>query len=216
MKLSGPAACVGVILAANAALLIGVARNRAGGPRDVIELSPRELDLEPRGPDNTGVTLRLRWLAGDTAWFDRAKLEDAGFDLQAPPGKALPRQIFVVFELNGPGFQEWQRAHAGVDPRFVTRLVAIDAGRDPQALRRRYPDSRRFAIVRGRARLLLEPPSTPRGIITGVEIDRIHVPLPHSRVLESLPAGVSPPRYTVSLAFGTRQEPWVVGVRLEP
>lgn len=103
------------------------------------------------------------------------------------------------------------------EPRPLTRLVAVDAGTDAAELRRRYPDATRFAIVHGTVHLSHERrkgASYLRGIITNIHVRRLNVPLPHRRVLEGVQPG-SAARYTVSLAFGSRQEPWITDVRIQ-
>ncbi len=102
-----------------------------------------------------------------------------------------------------------------------SRLFAIDAGLDPAALRQQYRDRARLLIARG----LVEPVVTTEknkrrvsGRITRLLVERIHVPLEHRPVLDSVAAlGASNlqktgPRYQVELAVGRRFEPWVVAV----
>ncbi|NMD20282.1 MAG: DUF4824 family protein [Verrucomicrobia bacterium] len=54
-----------------------------------------------------------------------------------------PRTVYLVLEFEG---QAWQEASRHRRPR--THLYAVDAGPDSRALRERYPDSSRHAIVR--------------------------------------------------------------------
>jgi hypothetical protein len=101
-----------------------------------------------------------------------------------------------------------------------SRLFAVDAGLDREALRRKYPDRHRYALVpalagftprwegdkyvaQGRVgRLLGEGISVPRrltgelGVANGLAI-----------------APQSPARFEVVLAFGRRLEPWVISTR---
>lgn len=104
-----------------------------------------------------------------------------------------------------------------------TRLFVIDADRDPGALRARYPDRERFAIVRGRVRPVAEAldPANPqqlawRGLVEEVSIATVHVPLAVRTAFEAPPgdAGEHPQaRYEVTLAWGRRGEPWIVAAR---
>lgn len=121
-----------LILAGNAAALIGVAYNRSGKPAAVLEFSDREL-IAPfsviGSKENSGLTLHLLWRNenfpqlsmpgsinhdGSTPWFDKAKLAEVGFDVSADPKdpaaarryqKTLPRKAYVVLEFNGPAYQ---------------------------------------------------------------------------------------------------------------
>src|SRR5206468_1222047 len=96
-------------------------------------------------------------------WFNQAKLSELGFDVSVPPdSKAAERhyererlrEVFAVLEFDGPAFEGWvqERARrpvgnyglepqatpedlARIDRETASRLVLIDAGLDPQALR---------------------------------------------------------------------------------
>jgi hypothetical protein len=121
-------------------------------------------------------------------WLTAEKLRSLGFPLSATgnaeedrrrDGKLLPRDVYVVLELNGQVFRrELQEAQdqatrddlaVKADPKDTvlaerarrsqkqadaerlheSRLFCIDAGVDATALRKTYPDRSRFAIVRG-------------------------------------------------------------------
>ena len=126
MKLKGPVLTIAVVLAANAALLALVARNRAGEPEATIELTERELRLTPGDSDNTGVVLTLVWhsagerstpLASRYPWFDRARLESFGFDCRLPlTDPSAERHYRTQSILNRPGYavleyggKSWQK-----------------------------------------------------------------------------------------------------------
>lgn len=120
-----------LILAGNAAALIGVAYNRGGEPDAVIELSDRELTSPysyRSSEENSGLALHLTWRSdrdvqssfagiasgGASPWLNKDKLAELGFDVSAPPQdpaaarryeKALPRKAYVVLEFNGPAYQ---------------------------------------------------------------------------------------------------------------
>ncbi len=102
----------------------------------------------------------------------------------------------------------------------ASRLFVVDASLDPQVLRDRYPDRTRYAIVRGRVgtHILGEPGQ--RRIAAAppeVTIEIIRVPYPYRALAESLVSeqGYSyysrgrPPRFSASLNFGRRLEPWI-------
>jgi len=101
-----------------------------------------------------------------------------------------------------------ERARVG-----ASRLFAIDSGPDAGALRARYPDLTRHVVVAAVFGL-----STDRtglvGVIRHLRIDRIHVSRTHRGMLEELESadheiGRDGPRYSVTLHFGRRLEPWI-------
>lgn len=105
----------------------------------------------------------------------------------------------------------------------ASRLYIIDTGLDPEDLRRNYPDRNKYMIISGRIRVYYQGNDDPQvyaGIISGIDINKIHVPLEHREVLDNLPAPDTnyeystgyPPRYKVTLAYGKRHEPWVMNV----
>jgi len=208
MNLGGVLVPAVLVLVADAWVLVGVARNRAGQPDSTLELTERELRLVRLGEENSGVALDLEWEGprrrppdAPPGWFDETKLRELGFDPGQLSRSSLPKDAFVVLEY---------AARSG--------LVAVDAGRDPAALRRRYPDRGRHIIMRAMVNLSRsKDPRQVRGIILQDAIPQIHVPLPLNRTLAGLspaPPGPLKPRYAVTLHFGRSHEPWVTGVRL--
>ena len=167
--------------------------------------------------------------------------------------RVLPREALIVLELDGPAARKaLERARARLakeqsktpapgsktEQNRVTmatealkreetsnsRLFAIDVGRDAAALRAKYPDRARYAIVRGKVRA--QPPALYgngkdrrwRGYIESLDSPRINVPLAFRRQA-SLPLRIAPadskesgPRFEVTVAFGKRFEPWVTAV----
>ncbi|MGE3886105.1 MAG: DUF4824 family protein [Vicinamibacterales bacterium] len=139
--------------------LLGVAWwNRGGEPQRIV-LTDRELVPSPAGrPGLGGLRLAFRWEARDDpqdakVWLPDGRLNALGFstDLMASApeaprfyGRGLPRNAWVAFELDGPAWQliEQRRAVARGErtagPSSASRLVPVDAGPDPEALRRRY------------------------------------------------------------------------------
>jgi hypothetical protein len=231
-------AAAAVVIASNGAALIGVALNRSAVSQQ-IELTERELSVDKLSDDNSGVSLHLRWVnavADDgTGWFGADKLAELGFDVHTrvtdPSAETkyravLPRDAFAVLELGGATWEAWvsrqeeREQHAniasrGSSPRAGTRLIAVDAGRDPAALRRRYPDQARYLIVQATIRVAPHwnwNPQTKRqtldslrGYIQPVIPDEIHLPLPYAAAI----SGAKSNKYVVTLCYGSRYEPWI-------
>ena len=269
MRYRGFVLAVAVVVAGNVVVLIGVARNRSGGPRALIELTERELLIPAVEEENTGLSLELRWESGaqrwphrfedGSGWFNRQKLQELGYDCRVDPAdpaaekhyqRALPIEAFVVLEFEGEAWRQWLAAPPEPPPtRFReparppdpererlshTRLFAVDVGRDASLLRQKYGDPRRFLITRGHVRLVRESTTGKslaaylRGAILEVFLQRINVPLEHRGALDDFrkepslayfarsPLGSLEPRYTVTLAIGSRQEPWIVTVQPRP
>jgi hypothetical protein len=250
-----------LIAIGNAVALTGVAYNRSGEPRAVIEFSQREFAqpyVSPVDRENSGIALVLNWrmpergrrFAGgvpldvSVPWLGRDKLIELGFDPAALDdedrrrewGRTLPRPAWVVLELDGPAYREAlalsEAALARVEAlqagqpddaelrRSVegarlqlererhesSRLFAMDAGADRDELRRRYPDRSRQLILPVRIGLSGYE-DKPQGFIAELGVSTVHVPLKHRAVIDSQG------KYTVTLAFGRRDEPWIVDAR---
>ena len=171
-------AAAAVVIASNAAALIGVALNRSAVNQQ-IDLTERELTVDKPSDDNSGVSLHLRWVNSvpddGPGWFGADKLAELGFDVRTPvtdPAAevryrdVLPRDAFVVLELGGATWEAWVKKQEDREQQRVyndsrgpswarsgTRLIAVDAGRDPAALRHRYPDQARYLIAQTTIRL---------------------------------------------------------------
>src|SRR5262249_23537741 len=105
-------------------------------------------------------------VTGSTAWFDEQKMRQLGFDLRvpanAPAAERLyamqsPRHVYVALEYNGPAWERWWTHYvayqtgrpAGAageldaqirnEEATMSRLMEIDAGLDPGALRQAHP-----------------------------------------------------------------------------
>lgn len=164
--------------------------------------------------------------------------------------RASERRAYVVLEYDGPAFrrlvseqQERLAAHrAGLETgetnhrqveaaqtalkRLETaesRLVVVDAGRDPEALRDRYPDQRRYAVMLARLHMraigLPGEDATPqlRGRVGALLPGRVFVPRRFHAPLrqatgEARSAYDEPPRYRVTVKLGRSGEPWMAGV----
>jgi hypothetical protein len=272
-----------LIALTNAVALGGVAWNRGGTPESELKFTQRELHdvYGLRYDTEIGSTeLGLRWRVytsesddlfyegsfggGMPDWLDEGKLAALGFDVSKQPdarresrrhARILPREAFVVLELDGPATQAaLQRAQARLaretakeaaetgkterrsqvklaaealkrEETSNSRLFAVDVGPDAAALRAKYPDRGRYAIVRGKVRAYPPAPTGRpqerrwRGYIESIDTPRVNVPREFRKragmALRAIPrAGPQDPgpRYEVTVAFGRRLEPWVTAV----
>ncbi|HEY5292426.1 MAG TPA: DUF4824 family protein [Burkholderiales bacterium] len=165
--------------------------------------------------------------------------------------KQLAREVLLVLELDGPAYRQSlerarqnaaraeasQAANAGnkdierqaklakeratSEEREYTRLFAVDAGLDIGALRARYPDRARYAIVRGLVRPQLTSHDKEQrlsGYVSGLSVDQINLPVAFRQVvgyaLQDNRAGRNnmPAPYEAEVAFGKRLEPWITAV----
>lgn len=185
-------AVVAVVLAANALVLAGVARNRMGAPEARLELTQSQLPLAASGDENSGVSVRLKW-SSDSFAPDDAKLAQLGYET-AHARLIRPNPVFVALECD----------------RSRPELAVVNAGREAASLRRRYPDTGRFLITRAtlyRAWRRHQGQSTNYTAVM-LEAPQIHIPLPCSETLRK-----SPNSYTVTLTYGRNYEPWISGCR---
>jgi hypothetical protein len=112
-----------------------------------------------------------------------------------------------------------------VDPQFASRLYVAGASSDPEDLRRRFPDPTRYLIVRALLRARIDEVKDPQtdqvtslefgGYVGEVLPSMIFVPLPHGKLLASLPQKTGhAPRYAITLRYGRSYEPWVESVKV--
>ena len=238
MKSRGLLFAAALIIGTNAIVLVGVARNRLGSPLRTIQLTERELSREIRDKENSGVSLQFQWIRytpsnfDEYAWLDRPKLEELGFDTQAalrdPKHPPLERSAFLVLEYDGPTWQRWQsliekqpdavRSYMSITN---SRLFVIDSARRPEQLMEKYRDQQHYLIVRGVVRVgvvnwdpvtRMPGPDRLQASVSRLLPESIHVPPPLSGALARLSTGtgIVSPRYTVTLSFGRRFEPWIV------
>jgi len=167
--------------------------------------------------------------------------------------KATSKEVFLVFENNGAIYQKVLQQYQvklveaeelykqNLDKKeFVnrlkkatdaleaeqfnnSRLFAIDAGLDYEALRQQYSDNRLYLIARGRVNLryhgVYDKKPFLSGAIQQLSIMRANIPLEHASVLTPMldksyrRNNKQPPRYEVKLHYGQRYEPWVTSVK---
>jgi hypothetical protein len=233
-------ASLALVLGAGALLLAGAAWNRDAVDTR-IELTERECSLKTgNNDDNTEVTLRFVWREPDVdvpdaaPWLDSTGLRAVGFDVTPPPPdqspayeRLLPREAFLVLEMEGPAWRWWIDARQREAAQRITetkdaaarklyedaldsdrhkgsRLVAVAAGRDPRALRERFPDRSRYLILPAEI-TMSNLPFNQKYILHGtaaLRSEQIPVPLSFRRALAA-------PHYRVTIAVGRRFEPWL-------
>lgn len=242
MKRSGLILAIAILLCTNAIALILAAQNRAGGPVQTIELTERELALQKLEQDNSGVGLRLNWhRQAEPAYFGRAKLEAIGFDFRIPRGRTgkdmlfLPRLAYAALEYEGKAWEQWsqlpeaekQQDRPDSPRRFsTTHLFPVDISNNMAELRSRYPDQSKYLIVSATVEAKIQDIKDPKtgtiladqcvGYVLGILPSDINVPLPFSKLLAPLkPEPAQEPRYTVTLAYGRKLEPWITSVRMK-
>ncbi len=148
------------------------------------------------------------------------------------------REVLVVLELDGPARkaelervreqlqnarlelranpqdkrrQDAERAardYLDQEEQRDSRLFAVDVGQDGNALRIRYPDRSRFAIVPGSVNAWVQDGHLT-GQISELRITDIHVPHAWRRMLDKALEGSRPTPFQVRVNFGQRLEPWM-------
>ncbi len=234
---------VGVVLAANLWGVWQAWRNQKAPKGGSLELTERELRLLPLGAESTATVLRLNWnLAGageephrSAEWLDRQRLTELGFDcsvaVNSPNARrhynSMPsRPVYLAIEYEG---EAWR--NAGPKAQARSGLFVVDAAREADRLRGRYPDVQRHIICRGLVRLSFRERdrngtslSTPRieGWVENLRPGELFVPLPYNHVLGRLgrpgfdtPPGspLNEPRFAVRVCWGANHEPWVEAAR---
>lgn len=209
-----------VVVVANGFSLFGVWRNRSETVQR-IELTELELRMAYSQADSSFVVLRFvrpLWPSQSSEWLNEAKLREIGFDLRKHPKNRAhgeSRVVFVVMEYDGDAWRAWEQRrrteYARPDDR--SRLIPVDAGADAPALRDKWPGPRHF-IVRGLilARFVSSGHQGWAGQLAEFYPGTVHVPLPWSKLLLDLPP-TDAPRYKVTLAWGTRWEPWIEEIK---
>jgi Domain of unknown function (DUF4824) len=222
------------------ATLASVSRNRSGG-REAIVLTEREVFVSPRTDDNTAAKLFLSWQQPPSieraTWFNAEKLAQLGFDTRIEGSelqnrRQLPREIFVVLELDGPAWRAFLEDRLrGLSPprgeRTIvdelaekgSRLVPVDADRDASVLKAKYPDARRHLIAAATARpQVVSPPNESPyvvGTINRIMPQQIHIPREWAAQVPTYhpSAGRAGARFDVDVRYGLNYEPWVTAIR---
>ncbi|MBD9424068.1 DUF4824 family protein [Pseudomonas sp. PDM15] len=101
-----------------------------------------------------------------------------------------------------------------------SRLFLVDVGLDATALRQRYPDRSRYALVQGTVRVWQSCYSSTHSTLSGAfdpSNERINVPHAWRQTLaERLPAyyGNNDQPFSAEISFGQRFEPWLSAVQV--
>jgi len=175
---------------------------------------------------------------------------DDGRIRQSRGWRDFERRAYVALEYDGPAFeallaeenarietmradvasgeatrQQLERAQAALRhiANAESRLVAVDASRSAEVLRARYPEPRRYAVMRAIVRMQVfggrsgEPEQVLRGRVGRLMPARIHVPRRFHDALEQATGERQrdfgqAPRFRAAVKFGRRLEPWLVDI----
>lgn len=160
--------------------------------------------------------------------------------------KQLPREALLVLELAGPAWERMvalarddvaaAEARLAASPgekglglsvknardeleretQRASRLFVVDAGSDAEALRAKYPDRARYAVVRGEVRpVSWKRPERATGYLTRLSVPSINVPFEFRGLFSEVPSTYEYDEskrapFQAAVAFGKRLEPWVV------
>jgi hypothetical protein len=195
MKIFYIAGSVAVLLAADAAALIGVVASRRAGPEAMLRVSEREFEAVVESADNSAVILYPRYgaalLRSRTVELEPSRA--AALGVSARPGRSAAKRLFAALEVQPV-------ASAG-----ASRLRIAGMEQDRAALRARYPNRNRYAVVRavlsirgfdGRAWVIPLPES-------------IYVPPQYTRALRQ-----SPRRFNITLCYSGEGDCWVCGAEV--
>ncbi|MBS1186922.1 MAG: hypothetical protein H6R04_940 [Burkholderiaceae bacterium] len=195
------AGCV-LIVAANAAALIGVAYNRSGEADSTLRLSQRELPLPHAwraAGENSGIALRLQWQMtmpesgetrhGSPSWLDKPKLAALGFDLPAQHGLAASKQrakeVLLVLEFDGPARQqalERLRRRAAAEEA----LLAANPGKKEFEQRVKFAQNRMALEENGNSRLYLIDAGLDRNALRAQYPDRTRYAIVRGKIRPSV------------------------------
>jgi len=115
------------------------------------------------------------------------------------------------FEQRAKYAREYAESEAGEN----SRLFAVDAGLDAEALRAKYPDKAHYLIVRGQLRpqiVTRDQQDRLSGYISALSISRINVPVEFQHALKHDERTNKTARFEASVAYGQRLEPWIVAL----
>jgi hypothetical protein len=220
-------------------LLVTYGWNRSGEPTIRLTLTERELPLSWTGPEaERSARFRIaqqgRYDPLDARnWLTEDRLRALGFEFDVMPGapeaataytRALPRAAWVALEYDGPSWREIERQRALTEPSRhpgsayePSRLVAVDASANGDALMARYPSG--HLIIRASIQLGYRDANNKGPILFGYIRHLIpeYLSVPHHlrHLLVNLPDrdNALTPRYEVDVAVGRLGLPYVTDVR---
>ncbi len=113
----------------------------------------------------------------------------------------------------------WAKRYIQRERMESSRLFCIDAGLDINILRKKYQDTKHFIIMKG----YVEPRVRDKkiiGVVSSISVPNIHVPHKYRSFFDAINQGnknykdgFATPRFAVTLAFGSRLEPWIQTIR---
>jgi hypothetical protein len=169
---------------------------------------------------------RLRRQPSKRAWV---VLENDGPAYQAAVQRARERlQRATELAAANAGDEEFQQRLTAArrtvegEETSATRLFVVDAGPEADALRARYPDRQRYAIVKGRINLaVVGNPGRKRllGMLAETDVTVVRVPHAYRALVEPYTRSQQyssdhAPRFSATVNFGRRFEPWIVALDL--
>jgi hypothetical protein len=172
--------------------------------------------------------------------FDVA-LADTELDKPRSFRRQLPRDVLLVLEFDGPAYQRslvnaaefaarLEKKNLAESSKLAvqvverernanSRIFVVDAGLDRAALRTKYGDRSKYAIVGGQVRPAWRSARVPKshaGYVDALNVGAVNVPLEFrdafegaSPDIEFVQTSTSKVRYEATVAFGKRLEPWI-------
>ncbi len=196
MRLRLLALAGGIVLVADAVLLIGAYAARRGAPEAELRLTGREFMLPPRNEENSALSARLKWwgerYGPRDPFLDAAKLAALGFDTSSQ--RPAAKRVYVVLELRPD------------TPEERTRLKLVDTGLDAALLRGRYPDRQRYAVAAAVAHMRTWNRLAPPGGSVTLASPAVYVPPDYMRAFRQA-------SYEVTLCYDRNGDPWICGAR---
>jgi len=182
--------------------------------------------------------------------LSEVQLHALGLPSSGPEPRRDTHRAWAILELNGPAYQQslqqaehhLQKASAKLqelphdkerqeqekaarealenERGKESRLFLVDVGLNAEALRQRYPDRTRYALLRGTVRVWQSCYSESESTLSGSfdpSNDSINVPHARRQLLaEHLPEyyGNASQPFSAEVSFGQRLEPWLSDVRI--
>lgn len=207
----------------------------------VSENSGLALDLRWQLEDSRVRQARSMWFGSEANWLDGAKLAELGITVRPRAARnadrpsrstSVPADVLLVLEMNGPAYrrqldhfckstQPYAKEQCERQRNLASRLFAVDAGLDRSLLRKKYPDTKMYAIVRGQVEGAIIPEETGpvlTGFVSGVSVNEIYVPLSLRAAFGNAGNERKWTRadrerpFEARVAFGRRLEPYLVSV----